>query len=364
MVYSYTSNAQLLISKEAIQNNIATYRSLLNADTKLLLMVKANGYGTDSVMVASAVDHQVDYLGAAYSSNAYQLRESGVKTPIMVMAPEPADLTKLVLYNALEPVLYSLEIIKAAAELNQPIRAHIEIDSGMRRLGLKKEELEEAQSLILGSNIEVVSIFSHLAGPAEEEHDVFTEEQAAYFEKCFEVLANRLPNRPLKHLASSAGLARFPQYQFDMVRIGIGFYGYDPAHLIQNKLQTIATLQTKVLQVMELKAGETIGYSRMGSLPYNAKVATLAIGYGDGYLRVFGNGNAQVFVNGNTANTVGNICMDLTMIDVTHIDCQPGDVVELFGSHITIDTLAEEAKTIPYEILTNISPRVERILVD
>ena len=190
----------------------------------LLLMVKANGYGTDSGMIANAVDHQVDYLGAAYSSNAYQLRANGVKTPIMVMAPEPADLKKIASYANLEPVLYSLEMIKSAVELQEPIKVHIEIDSGMRRLGLRKEELEEASSLLSKSKLSVVSIFSHLVGPAEEEHDSFSREQASYFEECFDILASNLPSRPLKHLSSSAGIERFPEFQFDMVRLGIGFF--------------------------------------------------------------------------------------------------------------------------------------------
>lgn len=363
MISEYTSNAQLLISKEAIQQNIGAYRSLIKPSTKLLLMVKANGYGTDSVLIANAVDHQVDYLGAAYSSNAYQLRESGVKTPIMVMAPEPSDLKKLTTYEELEPVLYSLEMIRVAAGLNQPIKAHIEIDSGMRRLGLAEEELPEAIDLLSNSNIIVESIFSHLVGPAEEEHDDFTRQQAEHFNKCYALLSEKLNIKPIKHLTSSAGVVRFPEYQFDMVRVGIGFYGYDPAQHIQDTLLPIVTLQTKVLQVLKVKAEESIGYSRNGSLPYDGKIATLAIGYGDGYLRVFGNGNAKVFINCRQAQTVGNICMDLTMIDVTHIDCKPGDVVELFGSNITIEELANRANTIPYEILTNISPRVERVLV-
>lgn len=326
-------------------------------------MVKANGYGTDSIMIANAVDHQVDYLGAAYSSNAYQLRENGIKTPIMVMAPESSDLKKLAAYDDLEPVLYSLEMIKAATELNQPIKAHIEIDSGMRRLGVRKEELDKALDLISGSKIEVASIFSHLAGSGDEEYDDFSKEQAAYFEECFKTLSAKLPYHPLKHLTSSAGTRRFPEYQFDMIRLGIGFYGFDPSHLVQDKLNAMATLQTKILQVMEVEAGETIGYDRKGRLPYKGKIATLSIGYGDGYLRVFGNGNAEVFINGKRAKTVGNVCMDLTMIDVTDIPCKPGDLVELFGAHITIEEMANHANTIPYEILTNISPRVERIMV-
>lgn len=326
-------------------------------------MVKANGYGTDSVMVASAIEYHVDYLGAAYSSNAYQLRESGIQTPIMVMAPEPSDLPKISEYAGLEPVLYSLDMIKSAVDLARPLNVHIEIDSGMKRLGLQRDEIEEATSLLRESRLKVISCFSHLVAPGEEEHDLFTHEQANYFNECFDLLTNGLSETPLKHLVSSGGTNRFPQYQYDMVRVGIGFYGYDPSDLIQEQLNAVATLQTKILQVLDIKKDQTIGYSRKGSLPYNGRIATLSVGYGDGYLRIFGNGNAEVYVNGKRAKTVGNVCMDLTMIDVTNIDCKPGDVVELFGPNITIEEMSKNAQTIPYEILTNISPRVERILV-
>lgn len=330
---------------------------------KLLLMVKANGYGTDSILVSKAVEGKVDYLGVAYSSNAYVLRDNGIKTPIMVMAPEPGDLAKIDSYK-LEPVLYSLDMIKAAIAINKPLNVHIEIDSGMKRLGLIKEDIQQAISIINKSTLNVLSIFSHLSAPSEKEHTTFTHNQASYFDECFEALNHGLNSNPFKHLVSSGGIKNFPQYHFDMVRLGIGFYGFDPTHFMTDQVQVMATLQSKVLQIVEVKQGETIGYSRKGRLPYNSKIATISIGYGDGYLRVFGNENAEVFINGKRAKTVGNICMDLTMVDVTTIECKPGDIVEMFGSHITIHELAEHAKTIPYEVLTNISPRVERVLVE
>jgi Alr-MurF fusion protein len=357
----YTSNAQLLISKSAILANIATYKSLIG-NAKLLLMVKANGYGTDSILVSKAVEGLVDYLGAAYTSNALLLRESGITMPIMVMAPEPDDLEKIA-SNNLEPVLYSLEMIKAAIDINKALSVHIEIDSGMKRLGLTTPELKEAAVLVNNSKLNVLSIFSHLAGPSEMDHDNFTHTQAAYFEKCYTEFDKDLKSTPFKHLVSSGGIKNFPQYHFDMVRLGIGFYGFDPTHFMADQVLSMATLQSKILQIIDVKQGETIGYSRKGSLPYDAKIATLSIGYGDGYLRVFGNGNAEVLINGKRAKTVGNICMDLTMVDVTHIKCKSGDNVELFGANVNIEELANGADTIPYEILTNISPRVERILV-
>jgi len=326
-------------------------------------MVKANAYGTDAILVSKAVDKLVDYFGVAYSSNGYILRDNGIKSPIMVMAPEPTDLEKIASYN-LEPVLYSLEMIKAGVALDKPLNIHIEIDSGMRRLGIKKEEIQQAISLINQSSLTVISSFSHMVAPSEVEHDTFSHAQATYFEICFKELSNGLSTKPLKHLVSSGGIKRFPQYHFDMVRLGIGFYGFDPTQLIHNQVVSMATFQTKILQIMEVKKGESIGYSRKDSLPYDAKIATLSVGYGDGYLRVFGNGNAEVFINGKRGKTVGNICMDLTTIDITHIDCKSGDVVELFGSTITIEEMSKTAKTIPYEILTNISPRVERFLVE
>ncbi len=362
MQQQYTSNAQLLISKAAILTNIATYKSLIGK-AKLLLMVKANGYGTDSILVSKAVEQHVDYLGAAYSSNAFLLRDKGIKIPIMVMAPEPNDLEKIANYK-LEPVLYSLDIIKAAIATGKPLSVHIEIDSGMKRLGLIKEHIKEAIELLNNSQLKTLSVFSHLAGSAEKEHNTFTHEQAAYFNTCFTLLNKGLIANPFKHLVNSGGIKKFPQYHFDMVRLGIGFYGFDPTHFMKDSIQAMAKLQSKVLQIVHVKKGETIGYSRKGSLPKGGKIATISIGYGDGYLRIFGNGNAEVLINGKRAKTVGNICMDLIMVDVTNINCKPGDKVELFGANITIEELALKAKTIPYEILTNISPRVERVFVD
>ena len=359
----YASNAQLLISKSALLANIATYRSLIGNNAKLLLMVKSNGYGTDSVLVSKTVENKIDYLGAAYSSNAYKLRDNGITAPIMVMAPEPSDLSKIADYQ-LEPVLYSMEMIRASIAINKPLNVHVEIDSGMKRLGLNKDELEEAIELLNNSNVDVKSVFSHLVGTSEPKHDNFTHLQANTFNDCFDILSKGLNTEPFKHLVSSGGAVRFPQYKFDMVRLGIGFYGFDPTHLIQSSIKPIATLQSKILQINTVIQGESIGYSRSGGLPFDAKIATLSIGYGDGYLRIFGNANAEVFINGKRAKTVGNICMDLIMIDVTNIDCKPGDNVELFGAAISIKELAQNADTIPYEILTNISPRVERVLVD
>lgn len=326
-------------------------------------MVKANGYGTDDLLVAQAVEDRVDYFGVAFPANAFALRENGINKPIFVMASTPRELGKMA-ENNLEPVLYSLDMVKAAVTLNQSIKVHIEIDAGMKRLGVLQEELSEIISLINQSKVEVMSVFAHLVAPGEAEHDKFTYQQASSFNGCFDLLYKGLIHKPFKQLSPTGAITRFEQYQYDMVRLGIGIYGYDPADQLNDKLETVATLQAKILQIIEVKKGETIGYNRNGRLPYEAKIATISIGYGDGYLRVFGNGNAEVLINDKRAKTVGNICMDLLMVDVTNIDCKPGDVVELFGSNITIEELANRANTIPYEILTNTSSRVERVLVN
>lgn len=326
-------------------------------------MVKANGYGTDNLLVAKEVEEKVDYFGVAFATNGYELRKNGIVAPIFVMAATPKDLTKLAQEN-LEPVLYSIEMVKAAIALKKHIKVHLEIDAGMKRLGLHEEEIPEVISLINSSNIEVISAFAHVAAPAESVHDKFTHQQAAYFNTCFKQLALNLNTNPFKHLMPTGGISRFANYQFDMVRLGIGVYGYDSSNLINDILKPVATLQAKILQILDVKKGESVGYSRMGALPTEGKIATLSIGYGDGYLRINGNENAEVFINNKRAKTVGNICMDLMMVDVTNIKCNVGDLVELFGPNITIRELARVSDTIPYEILTNISPRVERILVD
>jgi len=325
-------------------------------------MVKANGYGCGSLLVAKALESKVDYLGVAYPFNGYEIRSNGIKTPILVMACSPEDLPKVAKEN-LEPVLYSLSMVKAAVGLNKPIRVHLEVDAGMKRLGFLFEELTEIITLINNSKVVVVSVFAHLVAPADPEHDEFTHQQAAYFNKSFNLLYSQLNHKPFKQLNPSGAVTRFSQYQFDMVRLGIGIYGYDPSHQLNNLLKPVATLQCTILQIMEVKKGETVGYSRKGSLVENGKIATLSIGYGDGYLRGFGNGNAEVLINGKRAKTVGNICMDLIMVDVTNIKCSVGENVEVFGTNITIEELALNSHTIPYEILTNTSERVERLLV-
>jgi len=358
----YTSNAQLLISKAALYANINTYRSIIGK-TKILVMVKSNGYGTDALMVAKAIEHKVDYLGVAFPATGLMLRKNGITAPIFVMASTPYDLEYMADHQ-LEPVLYSMETVKSAIAMGKPMKIHLEIEAGMKRLGLYKEELNEAIALINNSALKVVSTFAHVAAPAEPEHDEFTHSQATYFNACFDVLQQELNHPPFKQLMPTGGVLRFSEYQYDMVRLGIGIYGYDSANKLNNQLKPVATLQCTILQIIEVKKGETIGYSRKGSLPYNAKIATISVGYGDGYLRIFGNGNAEVLINGKRAKTVGNICMDLVMVDVTHIECKPGDTVELLGSEITIAELAEKAGTIPYEILTNISARVERVMAD
>ena len=362
MKKQYSSNAQLLISKPALLANIVTYRSLLGT-SKLLLMVKANGYGTDSLLVAKVTEDKIDYFGVAFPATGFALRENGIKKPIFVMASTPQDLANMASKN-LEPVLYSLDMIKAAVALNQPIKAHIEIDAGMKRLGVLQEELLEIISLINLSEVTVVSVFAHLVAPGEAVHDKFTHQQAFYFNNCFDLLYKGLTHKPFKQLSPTGAITRFEQYQYDMVRLGIGIYGYDPANKLNNKLKPVATLQTNILQIVAVKKGETIGYGRRGSLPYNAKIATLSIGYGDGYPRCLGNANAEVVINGKYAKTVGNICMDLIMVDVTNITCKQGDNVELFGTNVSIQKLAKNANTIPYEILTKINSRVERVLVD
>ncbi len=350
------------MSKSALLANIATYRSKLNANTKLLLMVKANGYGTNNTMVAQATESKVDYFGVAFPANGFELRKKGIKKPIFVMASSPQDFAKMANKN-LEPVLYSIAMVKAAIALKKPIRVHLEIDAGMKRLGLLHEELIEVIALINNSEVKVVSSFAHLVAPGEPKHDEFTHQQAAYFNACFELLLKGLNTKPFKHLMPTGGI-RFKQYQYGMVRLGIGIYGHDSANLLNHKLKTVATFQCKILQIVQVKKSESIGYSRNGSLQYEGKIATLSVGYGDGYLRIFGNGNAEVLIKRKRAKTVGNICMDLMMVDVTHIACQVGDMVELFGNEITIAELAKKANTIPYEILTNVNSRVERIMVD
>lgn len=361
----------LEINLSAIQNNLNVYRALLPAPVKMMAMVKAYSYGSGSYEIANLLQFAgVDYLTVAYVDEGVALRKAGINAPIMVMSPEAGAFDRMISWK-LEPEIFSIYSLQQFTEIAHTLNVshypvHIKLDTGMHRLGFMPHELPELMAeLKINTAIKVVSIFSHLAGSDSADFDGFTAEQARNFDNMSQELMQVLPTRPLRHLVNSTGITRHPELYYDMVRLGIGMYGFDGSDKVQHQLQNIGTLKTTIAQIKELKAGETVGYSRKGKLERDSRIATVSIGYADGYFRDFGNGNAHMLVHGKPAPVVGAVCMDMCMLDITGIDnAAVGDEVIVFGNELPIGQLAGWAKTIPYEILTGISQRVNRIYVN
>lgn len=364
-ILQQTHETVLKVNLSALVDNVRYFRSKLNPETKLTCMVKAFAYGAGSVEVSKALQASglVDYLAVAVADEGVELRRAGITLPIIIMDPEVASMD-LILENNLEPNVYShqsLKTVMAAAEAkgleNVPI--HIKIDSGMHRLGFYKEDMSWLLARLHTTKaVRVRSVFSHLAGSDEAQFDEFTLGQIRYFDACAEELKAGLNYPIIKHICNSAGIERFSQYQFDMCRLGIGLYGFSFAGA---KLRNVCTLETTILSVKTVKAGETIGYGRHTKLDEDRVIAVIPIGYADGFDRRFSNYGGEVLVRGKRCPVVGNVCMDQAMIDVTGADARPGDIVEVFGDKLPLEELAQKLGTITYEILTSVSRRVQRI---
>ena len=375
-----THETVLKVNLSALVDNVRYFRSKLRPTTKLTCMVKAFAYGAGSVEVSKALQASglVDYLAVAVADEGVELRRAGITLPIIIMDPEVAAMD-LILENNLEPNVYSHQSLKtviAAVEAKgleyYPI--HIKIDSGMHRLGFYQEDLPWLiDRLTHQKAVRVASVFSHLAGSDEPQFDDFTLSQIRYFDACAETLKLGLSGEAglsaersvlcqaqpvLKHILNSAGIERFSDYQFDMCRLGIGLYGFSFAGA---KLRNVCTLETTILSVKTVKAGETIGYGRHTKLDEDRTIAVIPIGYADGFDRRFSNYGGEVWVRGKRCPVVGNVCMDQAMVDVTGADARPGDLVEVFGEHLPLEELADKLGTITYEILTSVSRRVQRL---
>ncbi len=353
----------LEINLNAIRNNLKIYKNRLNPGVKIMAMVKAFSYGTGTFEIANLLQHEgVDYLAVAYTDEGVELRRAGVKLPIMVMNTNSVEFDKLVEFN-LEPELYSFSILRLFKEYLeirnvQAFPIHIKLDTGMHRLGFMDTDINPlCVELSSNKNFKLKSVFSHLVGSENKIHDAFTNAQFNLFQEMTTQITKAVGYDYLKHLCNTSAIHRHPNMQFNMVRLGIGLYGVDD-HL---QLQNVTTLKTSIAQIKKLKKGDTVGYGRRGVLENNATIATVRIGYADGYPRIFGNGNGYMLVNGQVAKTIGNVCMDMTMLDVTGIETKEGDEVIVFGSELSVVKLASMANTIPYEILTNISQRVKRV---
>ena len=372
-ILQQTHETILEVNLTALVDNVRYFRSLLQPSTQLTCMVKAFAYGAGSVEISRALqDSQlVDYLAVAVADEGVELRKAGITLPIIIMDPEVAALD-LIIENNLQPNIYSFQVLDdiihaAEAKGLESLPVHIKIDSGMHRLGFYQEDIPQLVARLQAQQaIRVASVFSHLAGSDEVQFDTFTHEQAQYFSECANSLIASLPYRPLLHICNTAGIERFPEYHFDMCRLGIGLYGFSflhPSDAIHplSKLRNVCTLKTTILSIKTVEAGKTIGYGRHTTLSEPRQIAVIPIGYADGFDRRFSNYGGEVLVRGKRCPVVGNVCMDQAMIDVTGTDAQPGDYAIVFGDKLPIQELANKLQTIPYEVLTSISRRVQRI---
>ena len=324
-------------------------------------MVKAFAYGAGSHEVANLLQyHGVDYLGVAYADEGMELRKRGIQVPIMVMNPSPDNFEQLINYQ-LDPEIYSLELLDSFQKFcrNKQIthNIHLKLDTGMHRLGFQHSETDQLTQQLKRYDLPIVSVFSHLAAADKPKQKAFTQQQYESFVQRTEHLQSLMESSFLRHLLNSEGILRFPEYHLDMVRLGIGLYGIGST----SGLRSIGSLTTTISQIQTVPAGETIGYDRRGILNRDSLIATIAIGYADGYDRRFGNGVGKVIVGNKFAPVVGNVCMDMTMIDVTDCTALVGDPATIFNDKLTIQELADSIGTIPYELLTKVSDRVKRV---
>lgn len=360
-----THETILEVNLSALVDNVRYFRSLMPTTTRLTCMVKAFAYGAGSVEVSKALQQSnlVDYLAVAVADEGVELRKAGITLPIIIMDPEVAALD-LIIENNLQPNIYSFQVLDdiihaAEAKGLESLPVHIKIDSGMHRLGFYQEDMPKLIARLQGQKaVRVASVFSHLAGSDETQFDAFTHEQANYFNTCATQLQSALKYPIIKHICNTAGIERFPEYHFDMCRLGIGLYGLSFAHAT---LRNVCTLKTTILSIKTVPANATIGYGRHTTLSEPRQIAVIPIGYADGFDRRFSNYGGEVLVRGKRCPVVGNVCMDQAMIDVTGTDAQPGDYAIVFGDQLPLQELADKLHTIPYEVLTSISRRVQRL---
>lgn len=356
---------QLEIDLNALTHNLNIFKNLLRPETKIMVMVKAFSYGSGDVEIASLLQYQnVAYLAVAVTDEGALLRNAGIQTPVIVMNPEQNSFQQIIDYR-LEPNIYSIELLGSflatVAQNGLPeFPVHIKIDTGMNRLGFKTDaEIKQAIQLIQeNGHVKIESVFSHLAASDDKSFDNFTFEQIGRFEEIAKLISESFSYKIDWHILNSAGIERFPDKQFDMVRLGIGLYGISNIGL---PLQNIGTLRSTVSQVKKVKPNETVGYGRKGKITQESEIAIVPMGYADGLDRKLGNKNGSAFIHGKRVPIIGNICMDMLTLDVTGLNVKPGERVEIFGPNIPITEVAEKAGTIPYEILTGISQRVKRV---
>ncbi|MFY7861213.1 MAG: alanine racemase, partial [Chitinophagales bacterium] len=370
--YKYkTHSTELRIHMNAIVHNLNLFSNHVEQKTKMMIMLKAQAYGLGSVELAKLLENQrVDYFAVAYTDEAIELRNAGIQTAIMVMNPGTDTFDRLIDYN-LEAEVYSLSFLKNLVRYldtlapSKPLKIHLKIETGMHRLGIESDEVDDVLHVIaLSSFLEVVGVFSHLAASDMADHDAFTLNQNKTLISVATEISKKLSVKPIVHLVNSSGIIRHPTLHHDMVRLGIGLFGFDGTALLKNQLQPTISFVARIAQIKELDENKTVGYNRIGKLQRKTKIAIVNVGYADGYNRKFGNGQASVWIQNQLFPTIGNICMDMIMVDITDSEnIREGDLVELMGPNVSISKLALTAETIPYEIITGISSRVSRVYI-
>ncbi len=357
---------ELTINLNAVVHNLKTYQSLLKPGVKTMVMVKAFSYGSGSAEIAGLLQyHRVDYLAVANIDEGIHLRQKGINLPVLILNPDPFYFEDLIRWE-LEPEIYTLSMLysfrKKVASLgitHYPI--HLNLDTGMHRLGFMEENLPTlVRFLKEQDSLQVISIFSHLAASEDPTMDSFTKAQGHLFEKMSLQIKENLSYPVIRHMVNSSGISRHPYLQYDMVRLGIGLYGIEPA--IQEKLEVVHTLKAVISQIKTIKSGETVGYGRSGKVSHSKRIAIVALGYADGYLRSLGLGKGKMYIHGKYAPTIGQVCMDMLMLDITHIpEAEEGEYVTVFGEAPKIVEVSQNGGTIPYELLTGLSRRIIRV---
>ncbi|UJH69194.1 alanine racemase [Allomuricauda sp. SCSIO 65647] len=359
----------LEIDLSALEHNFDHFKSRLDPQTKFLAVVKAFAYGSDMVSIAKKLEAlKVDYFAVAYVREGVLLRDAGIKTPILVLHPQVINFGELI-DRCLEPSLYSprilrdfLQVAKEKAQHKYPV--HLKFNTGLNRLGFWENDVNHILKVLDGRDeLEIVSVFSHLAASEDENERAFSLQQIDTFKKISTALTQKLSHRPVRHMLNTSGIINYPEAQFEMVRSGIGLYGYGNHHEIDEILKPVATLKTVISQMHKIEPDESVGYNRAFKSDGHRITATLPIGHADGIGRQYGGDKTHVFVKGKRAPIIGNVCMDMIMIDVTDIDCEEGDEVVIFGGNHSAEEFASSAHTISYEILTAISQRVKRLII-
>ncbi len=360
----------LEINLKHLTHNYTYLKSKLQAGVKILTVVKANSYGSDAIIIANHLQKLgADYLAVAYTAEGVSLRESGIQIPILVLHPQPTNFETLIEYR-LTPNIYSLRVLTAfiaiaEQKLQTDYPVHIKCNTGLNRLGFHKDTIDTLLATVTATKaIKIAAVFSHLAASEDLSEDVFTQQQIAAFRSMTDTIIARLGYRPILHQCNTSGILNYPEAHFDMVRTGIGLYGFGNAAQYDTRLKPISALKSVVSQIHTLAAGETVGYNRAFIAQEPTRTATIPIGHADGINRIYGHRKGYVTIHGQKAYIIGNVCMDMIMVDITAIACEEGDEVIVFDAQHAAASLAESAGTISYELITAISARVKRVVID